>query len=207
LNFVPAPIFIWLGRFKAKTERLRVRAVEQTRRSGLPMRALLAGVVLTMATAGFGTWNTWVTYRGFQNIANVELRLDRLSGTIVHLDEVLTMSARMCAVTGGPEWEARYRHFEPVLDDAIKETIAIAPDEVVRKAATRTDVANIRLVEMEYESFDLVREGRHEDARRLLFSKEYDEQKAIYAEAITEPMQFSWRSPPTSSNSPHQPTS
>ena len=151
-----------------------------------PMPALLAGILLTLAMAIFGTWNTWTTYESFRKMANVELRLDRLSGTIVHLDEVLTMSARMCAVTGDPQWEARYRHFEPVLDAAIKEVIAIAPEETVRLSGTQVDVANIRLVEMEHSSFDLVREGRQADAKRLLFSPEYEEQKAIYAQGITE---------------------
>jgi signal transduction histidine kinase len=56
----------------------------------------------------------------------------------------------------------------------------------VREAAKRTDVANIRLVEMEHQSFDLVKEGRAAEARSLLFSQEYEEQKAVYAAAITE---------------------
>ena len=34
-------------------------------------------------------------------------RVTQLSGTIRHLDEVLTMSARMSAATGNPAWEAR----------------------------------------------------------------------------------------------------
>jgi signal transduction histidine kinase len=152
----------------------------------MPVRALLVGIILTMAMAIFGTWNTWVTYRGFRAVSRVELRLDRLSGTIVHLDEVLTMSARMRAVTGDEQWEKRYLYFEPRLDDAIKETIAIAPDDVVRQAAQKTDVANILLVEMEHRSFDLVRDGRREEAKNLLFSPQYEEQKAIYANAITE---------------------
>lgn len=150
------------------------------------MHALLAGILLTMAMAIFVTWNTWTTYESFRATASVELRLDRLSGTIVHLDEVLTMSARMCAVTGDLEWEARYRRFEPILDAAIKETIAIAPEETGRLSGMEVDIANIRLVEMEHRSFELVRAGRKEEAKELLFSPAYEEQKAVYAHGITE---------------------
>jgi signal transduction histidine kinase len=39
---------------------------------------------------------------------------------------------------------------------------------------------------MEHASFDLVRQGHQEEAKRLLFSQEYEEQKSIYADAITE---------------------
>jgi signal transduction histidine kinase len=154
--------------------------------SRFPMRQLLIGVLLTMAMALFAIGSTWSAYKGFADIAQVELRLDRLSGVIIHLDEVLTMSARMCAATGEHRWEERYRHFEPLLDDAIKETIAIAPEESVRQAAKQTDVANIKLVEMEHASFDLVRDGRQTEAKSLLFSQEYEEQKAVYANAINE---------------------
>jgi signal transduction histidine kinase len=154
--------------------------------SSFPMRPLLAGVLLTMAMSLFALWSTWSAYKGFTDVAQVELRLDRLSGEIIHLDEVLTMSARMCAATGEPRWEARYRHYEPLLDHAIKETIALAPEESVRQAAQQTDVANIRLVEMEHASFDLVRAGRQTEARSLLFSQEYEDQKAIYANAIND---------------------
>ncbi len=44
----------------------------------------------------------------------------QLRGTIIHPDEVLTMSARMAAATGNLWWEERYRGFEPRLDAAIE---------------------------------------------------------------------------------------
>ena len=50
-----------------------------------------------------------------------ELRIQEVRGTILHLDEVLTMSARMAASTGDPRWEKRYRQFEGPLDATIKE--------------------------------------------------------------------------------------
>ena len=53
------------------------------------------------------------------------------------------------------------------------------------KAATKTDAANIKLVEMENRAFALVRAGRKEEAQTVLFSPEYETQKQIYAEGIT----------------------
>ncbi len=109
------------------------------------------------------------------------MRVQELSGSIQHLDEVLTMSARMAATTGDAAWEARYAKHEPLLDAAIKALIAISPVVFEQELGTETDAANQRLVALEHESFELVRHGQSDAARRLLFSAEYQAQKELYA--------------------------
>lgn len=52
-----------------------------------------------------------------------QVRLERLQGDILHLDEVLTMSARMAAASGDLQWEDRYQKYEPKLDRAIVEAL------------------------------------------------------------------------------------
>jgi signal transduction histidine kinase len=148
------------------------------------MRALLAGIVLTFAVAVLGILNTVSAYRLLKGIATTELPLERLSGRIVHLDEVLTMSARMAAATGDPRWEARYRRFEPQLDAAITAMNKIAPAPETRDAAHDTELANLALVEMEHRSFELVRQGRRAAAWELLNGQAYEAQKLVYAHAI-----------------------
>ena len=101
-------------------------------------------------------------------------------GRVLHLDEVLTMSARMAAATGDPAWEARYRVHEPQLDGAITELA------LEGAAAERIGAANRRLVEMENRAFAFVRQGRRGEAQALLSLKEYEEQKAAYAGALRE---------------------
>ncbi len=112
------------------------------------------------------------------------LRLAELRGIIIHLDEVLTMSARSAAASGDLQWEKRYRRFEPRLDAAIKEAIALAPGALSGQAAAETDAANIKLVEMEHRAFDLVRQDRAEEAKAILFSDEYETQKQVYAKGM-----------------------
>ncbi|MBC7984447.1 MAG: hypothetical protein H7Y02_11390, partial [Candidatus Obscuribacterales bacterium] len=110
-----------------------------------------------------------------------DLRITELRGMIVHLDEVLTMSARMAAATGDPRWEERYRLFDPQLIKAIGDAQALAPDAEANDVVADTDAANAALVEMENRAFDLIRAHRPEEARATLFSDEYDRQKRIYA--------------------------
>lgn len=114
------------------------------------------------------------------------MRVGELRGIIIHLDEVLTMSARMAAATGDLAWEERYRRFEPKLDAAIKESVKLAPEASSGEAAGMTDAANIRLVEMENRAFDLVRQGRADEAKKVLFSDEYEKQKQVYAQGMTD---------------------
>ena len=150
-----------------------------------PITVLTIVLVMTsVVLAGFG-WSSYHLYRDAQAATQRHLRIEELLAAIIHLDEVLTMSARMAAFTGDLQWENRYRRFEPQLDAAIKEATALAPGAHSGEAAAETDAANIKLVEMENRAFDLVRQGRAEEAKAVLFSDEYETQKQVYAQGMT----------------------
>ncbi len=150
-----------------------------------PRRALMATILLTLAIFAVETWVGWTTYAAARSLATTELRLRDLAGTIMRLDEVLTMSARMSAATGDPKWEERYSSHEDALDQAIKESLRLAPEAYMGAWAAETDDANARLVDMEKRSFALVRSGDRDAAAVLLFSAEYEAQKRIYAAGMT----------------------
>ncbi|MGE0267921.1 MAG: sensor histidine kinase [Candidatus Omnitrophota bacterium] len=127
------------------------------------------------------------SYSAFQRIKNLkdhDLRIEQLRGTIIHLDEVLTMSARMAAETGDPQWESRYRTFEPQLDQAIKESIEISPSVYKGNDAEMTEQANLKLVNMENRVFELVRQGQLVEARTILSGIRYQNQKKIYTQGM-----------------------
>ena len=131
---------------------------------------------------GFSAWNTWRVYQNFQTAVTTNFTLQDLSGQIVYLDEVLTMSARMAASTGDLSWEERYLNNVPPLDKAIEEVLTIAPE--YRENASQTDQANAKLIAMEERAFELVRQGQLEEALNLLLGEEYGQQKAIYSQGI-----------------------
>jgi signal transduction histidine kinase/CheY-like chemotaxis protein len=139
---------------------------------------------LSLATFAWIAWNAYSSYRDAELFRNRESRLAELSGTIIHLDEVLTMSARMAAATGDSTWEQRYRRYEPELDAAIKKMMTLEPGGSAIAASAQTDAANVKLVEMETQAFALVRDGRANDARGVLFSPDYEEQKMLYAHGM-----------------------
>ncbi|MEH1967710.1 sensor histidine kinase [Nostoc sp.] len=141
-------------------------------------------VLLTLLLFIPQIWLNWQAYYNFNSITKNEFKLQRLSDEITYLDEVLTMSARMNAATGNSIWEQRYRKFEPKLDIAIKESIKLAPEAYKNEDAQKIDAANQRLITMEYQSFDLVKKNQKEAAQLLLFSRDYEIQKQIYAEGV-----------------------
>ena len=151
-----------------------------------PAGAVTVGLFLSVALLGLLGLFLYDSYRLAERMILQEGRLRELSAQILHLDEVLTMSARMSAATGDPKWEKRYRVFEPQLDGMIKETIRIAPGVEDTAASKMTDQANLLLVEMENRSFEAVGRGELEEARQILFSTNYEEQKQIYARGMRE---------------------
>jgi methyl-accepting chemotaxis protein len=145
----------------------------------IPILTTFVGVGLVVFAVS--AWNLFDIYRGFRSISEKNFRLESLSGTIVHLDEVLTMSARMSAATGESKWEERYLKYDPQLSAAIDESAKIAPD-AYKNLSDEVNSANTKLVELEKKSFDLVRQGKRKEASQVLFGTEYEAQKKIYAD-------------------------
>jgi len=102
-------------------------------------------------------------------------------GRIILLDETLTMSARLAAAGGGPEYGRRYDRAAAELDQAIKETAALLPEPDEKAFLAEMDKANDRLVEMERAAFALAGRGRRTEARALLDSGAYLKWKKAYA--------------------------
>jgi signal transduction histidine kinase len=148
------------------------------------MYAFASAIVLTLILVCGAAFHTWRMYSGFRRLVSTDLRLVELRGEIVHLDEVLTMSARLSATSGDLQWEQRYKKYEPLLDAAIKETIRLAPDAYTSAGAANTDAANLALVALETQAFDLVRQQRLEEARGLVFGSDYARHKKVYSEGM-----------------------
>ena len=107
--------------------------------------------IATLTTLAVLAWLSWFVYDAYQIAQDANTRivgLERVRGDIIHLDEVLTMSASMAAATGEVAWIDRYRSSEPKLDTAIKKASEIARQPDLADAIRETDAANIHLVRM-----------------------------------------------------------
>lgn len=92
----------------------------------------------------------------------------------------------LAVTTGNKRWEERYFSFVPKLDAALSEAQKLVPSIFKTEAFTKTNAANNKLVEMEEQAFGLVNQGRQEAATVLLLSPEYEKQKEIYSQGLSE---------------------
>ena len=166
--------------------------MEETTQEAIVKAARSAATLVTVALALTGivlVWLGWTSYHGYrvaEAIREQYLPLERLRGRILHLDEVLAMSARMAAATGNLRWEDRYRRFEPELDEAIRDAMGRAPSEISARHVAETDAANRKLVEMANRAFALVRQNRAGEANDILLGEEYEIEKKRYANGMRE---------------------
>ncbi len=156
-------------------------ASDRALKNRTPIRPLSIAWLVTLAALTTFLWCAYDSYRRFSETAQRNLRIQELRGQIIHLDEALTMSARMAALTGDTAWEARYRKLEPDLDAAIREVLG---NSLGVETTRQTDAANEALVKMEHAALDLARQGKLDDAKSRLFNGEYVRQKAIYSEGM-----------------------
>jgi signal transduction histidine kinase len=150
--------------------------------SPFPTRQLALGMILTALLVAVGGVGMWKLYGESRELATTELRLRYLTGQILLFDEVLTMSARMAAVTGDQRWDARYREVEPQLTAALEEALTLAPDVYAGEGTVQTSEANDRLVRMEVDALAAVRRGDRAQAASILFSDDYEQNKRVYSE-------------------------
>lgn len=149
-----------------------------------PMRLLSLGLglgVILLAVLGPVVWSM---YDSLSRMGNHELTLQKLAGSVAHFNELLTMYARLAAATGDPKWEKNYQAVEPQLDNALLGIAVEARAEYDKNYVSQTKRAYTKLLEMESVAFALVQQGRQKQAVDVLFSQEYNKQKALYSNGI-----------------------
>ncbi|MBM3271314.1 MAG: HAMP domain-containing histidine kinase [Candidatus Sericytochromatia bacterium] len=152
--------------------------------SGFPFGIFASAFVLTILAVGSLAFALFVALVSLDEANSRYQNATRLHGRITHLDEVLTMSARMAAATGDPRWERRYRKLEPELDAAIGEAHDLAPSAEIALRIEAVEGANRDLLRMEHEALRLLGAGRQDRAQELLAGREYEAGKARYSRAI-----------------------
>lgn len=149
-----------------------------------PLLYLIASLILTVVTIVYFSTVGWELYSKEKQALAIQASIEEMIKHILHLDEVLTMSARLYTLTREKHWEDRYIQYEPELDIAIKNAATLPSSIALKRLMSKIKVANERLVAMERKSFLEMRAGRFEQAKGILFSDEYVEHKSIYSNGI-----------------------
>ena len=160
-----------------------MKLARNTPNSALLPLFLAAGIITIMVIA----WLAWASWKSVSIGEAVKARavaFGEIKGDLNYLDEVLTSSARLAAATGDASWEARYEAHVPILEETIANAISVSGAAIAASGVMQTNAANQKLITMEMQAFDLVRQSRNDEALILLQSKEYRSQKALYSSGM-----------------------
>ncbi|GEM_PF-2281331 len=150
-----------------------------------PTWFLTISLIITISTILYFVAIGWELYNREKQLLITQASINRMSEQIIYLDEVLTMSARLNAVTGEKFWENRYNKYEPKLNFILTKVISLSSSLSAKRFISETENSNNALVAMERQSFMEVHEGRLKQAKDILFSDEYENHKSIYANGIS----------------------
>jgi methyl-accepting chemotaxis protein PixJ len=146
---------------------------------------LLKTITMTIAgsllLAGTSTWNVWSIYNSFQSTVTRQFELERISGKLIHQDELLTSTTWLLAYSGDVKWEKRYKDYLPTSLETQKQLLAKVTPELAAEAK-KTDASAKKLLELEKQAFNLVNQGKPKAAFAIISGKEYAIQKQLFSD-------------------------
>jgi len=139
--------------------------------------ALLAAVMLTAVAA----WTITSLHQHYGAVIELA-KLGELSANVTHLDETLTSSARIAALSNDPEWEIKYsaaaKEFAPAWAQLRREVVR--NDLGIR--TDNADQAEREMMRMERQALTLAGNGNTAAATALLSTDRYHEMKAAFGQ-------------------------
>ncbi|MFW6296318.1 MAG: methyl-accepting chemotaxis protein [Halothece sp.] len=150
------------------------------------VKLLTLPLALTVSLIGGVGWQVWDSYQRLQQFYSQDIRIVELSRKIDYLDEALTMSARMAAVTGNQEWVERYNQFDSQLWVVLEEVTELIPSLFEGAANNELNDVSTKLLNLEKEAFGFVQQGDLESAETILFGQEYENEKRRYVDIMSE---------------------
>ncbi|PCI55542.1 MAG: hypothetical protein COB36_07950 [Alphaproteobacteria bacterium] len=148
-----------------------------------PAKLLSLAIILSLISILWGIWNGYHSHRVLTNDVHASVRTKILTDKIMEQDSMLTYSATMAARTGQMEWEEEYNKHVLILD----KTMATIKEEykgLNLQHVNATDNANQRLIDMETQTFKHVNQHELAEAQNIITSKDYLENKQIYAKGM-----------------------
>ncbi len=140
---------------------------------------ITATVAGSLILTGVSSYNIWHIYSTFKSTVTRQVELQKVSAETVSVGQILSYSVKLSATTGDPKWEKMYHEAEPELDRLLKIEMENSSPEI-RAESNKNDGAKQRLLAIETEVFELVRQGKKAEASQLLFRPEYTELDKVY---------------------------
>jgi PAS domain S-box-containing protein len=136
------------------------------------MKAITLALVITLSGFIVAGWHIWKSYTGYKTALSRDYRFQFLIKSL-NSGPTMTNIVRNATKTGNLDEENVYLYLAKEVDDAIRGIKRIAPNSQIRDIAAKVDESNTLLIDIEKRAFDLVRQGRLQEAKDLVYSQEY----------------------------------
>ena len=133
--------------------------------------------ITSIVLIGLG-YSTYQSYYSKKNLQEHEFRLQEIRGSVIYLDEALSMLARMAALTGDLIWEKRYRQMESQWDSIVDQFSSLTLPH--QSFLGKGEDFRKKLGEIENLVFTLVDQKNAEAARAIILGDEYRDQKQFF---------------------------
>ena len=140
---------------------------------------LLSGALLLTALVVLSFLNLMLVQR-----LDKEVQAAQNAERIMLLDEVLTSSTRLAALSGEAQYIERYERTVSELDALIEETFSLVDGEETKAALQGTNDANQALIDLETQAFKLIDQQQRDAAYALVASPDYRRYKQTYRDGV-----------------------
>ena len=153
------------------------------------VRFFTAILILSCALLALLLVDDYHTNRMIKDLKEQYSQITQLKVEFIHIDEVLSSSARMAAATSDTKWDQRYHTFELKFSGILQQATMLDP-KIYRKEIDRTNPKMNFLSQMEHKAFDLIHQGHSDEALSMLLSVLYEKQKTQYVRSIQQLNEF-----------------
>ncbi len=138
--------------------------------------SLMLTLLATLWTGGNSLYADYVLRHGVLE----NLKIAELGNQIAYLDSVLSRLARERLVADDPEKEKAYNEDVQSIDETVNRLVTSLPEGRLRQQAVHIDKVRDVLESMDMQSLNLARQGKYEDARKILDGPNYMVRRHIY---------------------------
>ncbi|EDN66864.1 two-component sensor histidine kinase [Beggiatoa sp. PS] len=117
-------------------------------------------VLMTIVSFGWLSWHLYASYQLVTHVVEHDAKIIQLQQEITRLDQILTLLTQIATTRGDPKYIEEYNQLAEVLDKTIMEAMAFSPPEIRQAVSEKTQVANKKLVDMEKQAFEWVKNGK-----------------------------------------------
>ncbi|PCI00371.1 MAG: hypothetical protein COB76_03715 [Alphaproteobacteria bacterium] len=159
------------------------RMARHSNHTAFPTKLLSLAIGLSLFSILWGIWNGYSSHHTLTEDTNKGVAVLALTDKIVEIDSALTYASAMSVKTGDRKWKQNY--IEHVAEfDAVMAMMEEQHSDLGMDYIRKTKDANNKVLNMDIRVFQLVKEGRLDEARAVTTSQNYLEYKKIHLQSI-----------------------